>query len=74
VENAFILRSFPEDLESRQMRHELPSGSFVTTQIGMLADLFEILWRQDDLATIVGDKAEAFGRLCPMVVSINPNK
>ena len=63
MENALILRSFPEDLEPRQMRHELPSGSLVTTQIGMLADLFKILRRQDNLATVVGDKAEAFGRL-----------
>jgi hypothetical protein len=63
VENAFILRSFPEDLKPRQMRHELPSGSLVTTQIRMLADLFKILRRQDNLATVVGDKAEAFGRL-----------
>lgn len=71
MENTFILRSFPENFESRKMRHELPSGSFITAQIGMLADLLEILRRQNNLATIVGDEAEAFCRLVPSVVSIN---
>lgn len=69
MENAFILRSFPEYLEPRKMRHELSSRRLITTQIGMLANLLKILRRQDDLAAIVGDDAESFCRLSPGVIS-----
>jgi hypothetical protein len=71
VENTLILRSFPENFEPREVRHELPSRSFITAQVGMLADLLEVFRRQDDLATIVCDEAESFRRLFSTMVSIS---